>query len=161
MGTRQFVIILLVVFGLIAIWRLFTYVTIDHFDQISDSNMRHYAPSEQCLKFCIDTHSDPKLYGTWGALSNNIEKIQYLEPPVDGVAEWKDFDRNKWAEHCKTIDHSPSNLMQANFDAYGLKKLAQIKIIFTDGTESIVDQYTAPDIFGEEAHFFKDKKMCG
>jgi hypothetical protein len=87
------------------------------------------------LKPCVDAHCENGLNYPWlNQIHGGLAKIQYKEPVDTG--EWRDYTDEVWAVHCKVIDHTPENLVDAHVKAFITPdtRFAKLMFYFKDGT---------------------------
>jgi hypothetical protein len=114
--------------------------------------------SQQCVNNCVKTHSQNGDNYVWlNVLGHGpVKKIEFEEPV--GSGNWRLYTDKWWETHCKVIDHSPDNLMDAHVKAFINPKtrFARKRFTFSDG---LITEPT-PKFYELEQNYFKYFKYC-
>lgn len=106
-----------------------------------------------CSINCVQSHSQHGHNYSWLTPLGHGKVLQvYFEEPV-GSGNWKLYNDDWWATHCRAVDHHSTNLVQAHMDAFvNPGRFARMLFIFEDGTRTEPNQH-----FWElEADYFRN-----
>ena len=99
------------------------------------SNEHFMNPSPIQILGCANAHSETGLNYPWlDHIHGGLKKIIYEAPLNSGI--WQNYDDMLWEQHCKYIDHHPSNLVAAHVARFitPATKDVNLLFIFKDGT---------------------------
>lgn len=114
----------------------------------------------KCIEKCSYSHKRSGLNYEWlEPKFGEVLKIEFEEPP--GSGKWNPYTDRIWDIHCKVVDHSPDNLVDAHVKAFVNPKtrFARLKFMFKK-LGKIYSMEPTREFYELEEEYFRKNGLC-